>query len=119
MDQFWNILEEAALKAKDCSHPKSMAEFLNLIEIPRDGVFAEFFHEEVEGMFLNNTECVLEGVLFLCEASQVKIIRFLRNPLFAKKEEIDERFMSFKLNLRYKKFIDIYWEQTGSEGSSP
>ena len=111
LDLFWKILNKAADKAHKCNSDKSTAEFLKLVQIPRDGELAEYYSEHIENLCISNTKCFLDALLLLDPFDQDRIIYELYNPTFKESKEITGALNKYKKNVKYKRVVDLYMKK--------
>jgi len=111
MDLFWSILNKAADKAHQCNNNKSTADFLKLVQIPRDGALAEYYSEHVEDLCVSKTKCFLDSLLLLDPFDQDRIIYELHNPTFKESAEIIDALSKYNKNSKYNRVIDLYMKE--------
>lgn len=111
LDLFWKILNKAADKAHKCNNNKTTADFLKLVQIPRDGELAEYYSEHVENLCVSDTKCFLDALLLLNPFDQDRIIHELYNPTFKESSEITDALSKYKKNGKYKRVINLYMKK--------
>jgi hypothetical protein len=115
MDLFWSILNKAASDAHKCNNNGSTADFLELVQINRDGALAEYFSEHIENLCISNTKCFLDALLLLDTFDQDRLIYELHIPTFKEPAEITAALSKYKKNLKYKRVIDLYMKKNQLE----
>ena len=109
-DRFWAIVHEAAAKAEKCSLLPDTVDFLDLVKIKSNNTeFNEFFSEIIERMTTRETECLLNAVTMMDEASQKLIMGKLRNPLFGESATIEKALKNAQ-NDKFKSIVDLYFK---------
>ena len=111
MDLFWSILNKAADKADQCDNSKSTADFLKLVQIPRDGELAEYYSEHIEDLCVSKTKCFLDSLLLLDPFDQDRIIYELYSPTFKESKEISGALSAYKTDEKYKRVINLYMKK--------
>jgi soluble lytic murein transglycosylase-like protein len=111
IDLFWQILDQAASKANKCNDKRATADFLNLIQVSRDGAFAEYYNEHIENLSVSNTRCFLEGLMLLKPFDQDRVIYELYIPTFKEPSEIKSALSKYKNNKKYKRVVDLYMQK--------
>ena len=108
---FWDILNKAAERAQDCKSPSDVTEFMRIVRIPRDGAFAEYFHEKIENLCISNSNCFFEALASMSKHDQISIIGILLNPLFADQSKITEVFYKNKGVKKYEQVVEFYLQK--------
>jgi hypothetical protein len=107
---FWDILHSAAKKAKACDSVEGTAAFLRLAILKQSNAeFTEFFNQTIEQLCLEESKCLLDGLLMVTQYTKVKLLDKLRTPLFMDSSKIDQVFLKARTDNEYKEISDIYF----------
>jgi hypothetical protein len=107
---FWEILHDAAKKAKKCTPLHDTTDFFELESyIGGNAELQEFFSEINEDIFVAKSDCYMKALVSLDEDSMYSLIDRLRHPLFTKEYKIKEVFLRYTDHKQFKVVSEIYF----------
>ena len=112
---FWEILDKSAKRARNCESVADVAGFMRIVDVPRDGLFDEYFHKKIENLCISNPNCFFAALARMRAGEQAGIVGILINPLFVDRSEITQTVYKYRDVKEYENIVETYLKGVGGE----
>jgi len=107
-DLFFNLFHSLQEEARTCANIEKTSKFLTLVEKSEGNAeLAETFSEFIEKLTLSSPTCLLKASLKIVGRPRKLIFWSIKEPLFHRKEEIEESLMDYR---NQKMFRELFRE---------